>query len=337
MNILVGDIGGTKTILAMVTDGTGSRTLLHERTFPSLQYNSLEAMIHDYLGGTTLPIDLVCFAVAGPVVNGQAKITNLPWFVESEQLKSAFNLPNVRLINDLESVAYSIPALEPVDIYTLHEGLPITGGTIAVIAPGTGLGEAYLTLEGEAFRAHPSEGSHASFGPTTPLQMELLTYMWEKKGFDHVSYERVCSGALGFPNLYDFLKNTGRYSEPGWLVEKLVDCADPAPIIVEAAKDKTNPCEICVATLDLFCEILAAEAGNLALKILSTGGIYLGGGIPPHILDELQKPKFLFDLRNKGRFQDLISRMPVKVILNAKAGLIGAAVNGLQTGLRKCL
>jgi len=334
--LLVGDIGGTKTILAVVKDETGARTLHHERNYPSAQFDSLEAIIHEYLGGTTLSIDRACFAIAGPIINGQAQITNLPWVVESEKIRSAFKLTVVRLINDLESVAYAVPVLEPEDICTLHAGSPVARGTVAVIAPGTGLGEAFLTWDGGAYRPHASEGSHASFGPTTPLQMELLAYLREKKGFDHVSYERVCSGALGFPNLYDFLKNTGRYSEPCWLAAKLADCEDPTPVIVEAAKDKTNPCGICVATLELFCEILAAEAGNLALKVLSTGGIYLGGGIPPRILDELQKPVFLFNLKNKGRFQDLISKMSVKVILNAKAGLLGAAVHGLQTISRNC-
>ena len=328
--LLVGDIGGTKTIPGVVKDETGARILHHERIYPSTQFDSLEAMIHEYLGETTLSIDRACFAVAGPIINGQARVTNLPWVVESEKIRSAFNITVVSLINDLESVAYAVPALEPVDICTLHEGSPVAGGTIAVIAPGTGLGEAFLTWDGGAYRAHASEGAHASFGPTTPLQMELLAYLREKKGFDHVSYERVCSGGLGFPNLYDFLKNTGHCSEPGWLAKILADCEDPTPVIVEAAKDKANPCGICIATLDLFSEILASEAGNLALKVLSTGGIYLGGGIPPRILDELRKPAFMFNLRNKGRFQDLISKMPVKVILNAKAGLLGAAVHGLQ-------
>ena len=330
MNVLIGDLGGTKTILAVVSDQTGPRELLHEKTYPSTHYNSLEAIIRDYLDGITIRIDQACLAVAGPITHGRATITNLSWFVDAERLQSTFNLSPVVLINDLESVAYAIPILEPTDIHTLHEGSPVEGGTIAVIAPGTGLGEAFLTLEGGTYQAHASEGSHVSFGPTNQLQTKLLTYMREQKGFDHVSYERVCSGALGFSNLYNFLKDKGYAKEPDWLMEKLARSGDPTPIIVESAQDKSNPCEICIATLDLFCDILAAEAGNLALKVLATGGIYLGGGISPRILDELQKPEFLEILRNKGRFQDLISQMPVKVILNPKAGLLGAAAVGLR-------
>jgi glucokinase len=331
MNVLIGDLGGTKTILAIVSDASGPRQLLHEKTFPSNHYASLEMIIEEYLGEISLQIDQACLAVAGPITNGRATITNLSWVVDSERLQSTFHLASVVLINDLESVAYAIPALESDDIRTIHEGAPVPGGTIGVIAPGTGLGEAFLTIDGTAYQAHASEGSHVSFGPTNPLQTELLTYMREKKGFEHVSYERVCSGGLGFANLYDFLRDTGQAGEPEWLKQKVAGCDDPTPVIVGAAQDKDNPCEICIEVLDLFCDILAAEAGNLALKVLATGGIYLGGGISPRILDELQKPRFLEVLRNKGRFQELISKMPVKVILNHKAGLLGAAVVGLRT------
>ena len=331
MNVLIGDLGGTKTILAVVSDETGPRTTLHEKNYPSARYDSLEAIIREYLKENSIRIDQACLGIAGPITHGRAAITNLPWFVDAEQLKSTFNLSSVILINDLEAVAYAIPKLAPSDVHTLHEGSPLKGGSIAVIAPGTGLGEGFLTLDGTGYRAHASEGSHASFGPINRLQTDLLLYLREQKGFDHVSYERVCSGALGFSNLYRFLKETGRAEEPEWLKAKLANCKDPTPIIVTCAQDKTNPCEICIETLELFRDILAAEAGNLALKVLSTGGVYLGGGISPRILEELKKPVFLEVFRNKGRFRELLSKMPVKVIMNSKAGLLGAAFVGLQT------
>ncbi|MCB9420067.1 MAG: glucokinase [Ardenticatenaceae bacterium] len=333
MNVLVGDLGGTKTILAVATEEMGPHKLLNEQSFPSARYDSLEMIIREYLNGSELAVERACLAVAGPIENGRyAHITNLSWFVNADALCETFALSSVRLINDLEAVAYAIPVLEPADIHTLHEGTPVDGGSLAVLAPGTGLGEGFLTLDSTGtYQAHASEGSHVSFGPTNVLQMDLLTYMREVKGFDHVSYERVCSGALGLPNLYDFLKENGRFPEPPWLVEKLANSEDPTPIIIEAAQDQINPCVICAAALALFCDILAAEAGNLALKVLSTGGIYLGGGIPPRILAELEKPGFLEILRNKGRFREILSKMPVKVILNAKAGLLGAATCGLQS------
>ncbi|MGD8779636.1 MAG: glucokinase [Ignavibacteria bacterium] len=330
MNVLVGDLGGTKTILAMVTDETGPHILLNEMTYASVQYESLEAIMSDYLKNIGQKIDSACLAVAGPIVNGCAAITNLSWIVDAEKLQTKFGLESVKLINDLESVAYAIPILESSDLHTLQEGAPIEGGNVAIVAPGTGLGEAFLTGYGTTNRAHPSEGSHVSFGPTNETQMNLLTYMREKKGFDHVSYERVCSGALGIPNIYDFLKDTGRETEPEWLKESLAQSEDPTPIIIKAANEKKNPCKICVSTLELFRDILAAEAGNLALKVLSTGGVYLGGGIPPRILEYLKKPQFLEILKSKGRFVELLSKMPMKVILNSKAGLLGAAACGLN-------
>jgi glucokinase len=331
MNVLIGDLGGTKTILAVVSDETGPRTILHEQTYPSNRYDSLETIISEYLKAVAVQIDHACLAVAGPITHGRATITNLTWIVDSERLRSTFSWSSVALINDLEAVAYAIPILEASDVQTIHEGSVVEGGSIAVIAPGTGLGEGFLTLDGDEYHAHASEGAHVSFGPINRLQTDLLIYLREQKGFDHVSYERVCSGALGFTNLYSFLKDTGRAEEPDWLKEKLAGCEDPTPIIVGCAQDKSNPCEICIETLNLFRDILAAEAGNLALKVLSTGGIYLGGGISPRIVEELQKPVFLEVLRNKGRFRELLSKMPVKVILNAKAGLLGTAFVGLRT------
>jgi glucokinase len=326
--LLAGDIGGTKTSLAVFSTEAGPRELLVEKTYQSLRYESLEAIVEEFLSGLDMTIESACFGVAGPVIGGQARITNLTWVVDEATLKSTFDFSKVGLLNDLESIAYGIPILEPEDIQTLNVGIPIAEGNIAVLAPGTGLGEAFLTYSDGRYHAHASEGSHASFAPQGQMQMELLDYL-NRKGYDHVSFERVCSGGLGIPNLYAFLKDTGS-QEPAWLSEKLAGSDDPTPIIIGAAQDQERPCELCVAVLDLFVAILGAEAGNLALKVLSTGGIYLGGGIPAHILEQLQKPTFLDAVRNKGRFKEMLGNMPVHVITNAKVGLLGAAAYGLS-------
>jgi glucokinase len=329
MSVLIGDLGGTKTILAVVDKETGPYNFTNEKIFSSNDYNSLESIISDYIKVLSLKIDSACLAVAGPIANGCATITNLSWIVDEEKIKKTFNLKHVKLINDLEAVAHSVPILKPADLYTLQEGYFVEGGNIAIIAPGTGLGEAFLSGFGETNIAHPSEGSHASFAPTNALQIDLLNYMQDVKNFEHVSYERICSGALGIPNLYNFLKDTNLETEPSWLKEKLSTAEDPTPIIIAAAKD--IECKICISTLELFADILASEAGNLALKVLSTSGIYIGGGISPRILSVLQKSFFLETLVNKGRFKKFLSQIPVKVILNAKAGILGAAVCGLKS------
>ncbi len=328
--LLVGDIGGTKTVLALFSAEKGPNTPLEERTYPSARYPSLEAIVTAYLGTVHQPIERACFGVAGPVSAGRAQITNLPWVIDETVLKATFGWQAVKLLNDLESVAYAVPILEAADIFTISAGEPVLAGSIAVLAPGTGLGEAFLTHTGDRYQAHASEGAHVSFGPTDAQQIQLLTYMRERKGYDHVSYERVCSGGLGLPNLYDFLKDTGVAAEPAWLAEQLAKSDDPTPVIVRAAQDPQHPDPLCTATLALFVRILAAEAGNLALKVLATGGIFLGGGISPRILAEYQKPDFLPILRNKGRFDALLAKVPVKVILNPKAGLLGAAAHGLS-------
>ena len=327
MNILAGDIGGTKTVLAVFPPGAKPRKPLSEMTYPSARYDSLGEIVKKFLDTVNLPVERACFGVAGPVIAGRAKITNLPWVVDGPFLQSTFHWSSMALLNDLESVAYAIPVLGSEDIHTLSTGVPDPEGTIAILAPGTGLGEGFMTWDCGSYRAHPSEGSHASFAPVGSLQIGLLTYL-NLQGFKHVSFERVCSGALGIPNIYRYLKTTG-LEEPAWLAEKLASCADPTPVIVSAANDPTRTCELAKAVLDMFVAILGAEAGNLGLKVLSTGGIYLGGGIPPRILSDLQKPFFLDALRSKGRFGKVLTDMPVHVILNSKAALLGAAAYGL--------
>lgn len=321
--LLAGDIGGTKTVLALFSSELGPRHPLHKETFPSRQYASLEAVIRAYLQGKDVEVSHAAFGVAGPVVRDRAEITNLPWILDERHLERAFGFQRVHLLNDLQAVATSIPILADEDLVTLHAGNPEPGGTIGVIAPGTGLGEAFLTWQGERYQAFPSEGGHTDFAADTPLELDLLRHLLDR--YDHVSYERVCSG-IGIPNLYAFFHETGRFEEPEWLREQVRTAADPTPFIVRAAQQEQAA--IATATLDLFVNILAREAGNLALKLLATGGIYFGGGIPPRILDELRDGRFIEHFLDKGRFRDLLQQIPLKVIMNGEAALIGAAQDG---------
>ncbi len=325
MILLAGDIGGTKTDLALFSPERGPGAPLAEATFPSARYLSLEALVQEFLGRARSPVSEACFGVAGPVINGQSRITNLPWVIDEGRLCEALHLTSVRLLNDLDAIAHAIPTLQPADFDTLHAGGAVSGGAIAVIAPGTGLGEAFLTWDGRHYRAHPSEGGHADFAPSNALELEMLRYFQQRLG--HVSYEHVCSGR-GLPNIYAYLKTTGYAEEPGWLVDELAAAADPTPVIIKGALND-RPCPLCVLTLDTFASILAAEAGNLALKVLATGGVYLGGGLPRRILSVLKDERFVQAFRRKGRLADVLDRVPVHVILNPKGGLRGAAVYGL--------
>ncbi len=325
--LLAGDIGGTKVNLAVFSDNEGPRQPLVQATFPSAQYPSLEAMAQQFLAECGLLVDRACFGVAGPVMNGCARVTNLSWVIDAEQLRRTLHLQVVHLLNDLESIANAVPILQPQDLYTLNPVPAAPGGAIGVIAPGTGLGEAFLTWNGVRYVAHPSEGGHTDFGPIDELQIGLLRYLIQQ--YDHVSYERVCSG-LGLPNLYAYLKNSGYAPEPDWLAQAMADADDINPLIVQAALDPDRPCPLCQTALDLFVSILGAEAGNLAVKVLATGGVYLGGGIPPRILPALQGDTWMKAFTHKGRFAALLSSMPVHVILNPQVAIMGAAHYGLD-------
>jgi len=325
--LLAGDIGGTKTNLAVFSPEDGPRAPLAEATFPSADYPSLEALVREFLSQVSLSVERASFGVAGPVVASRATITNLPWVMEETQLQETLNLSSVRLLNDLNAIAHAVPFLEPADRHTLNAGQQAPDGAMAIVAPGTGLGEAFLTWDGTRYRPHASEGGHADFAPTHPLEVELLRYLQGR--FERVSYERVCSGR-GLPNIYAYLKDSGYADEPAWLTEQLAAADDPTPIIVNTALDSQKGCELCVATLNAFVSILGAEAGNLALKVLASGGVYLGGGIPPRILPALEQQRFMEAFQRKGRMSDLLARVPVHVILNPKVALLGAACHGLE-------
>ena len=300
MKLLAGDIGGTKTDLALFSPERGPRAPLAEATFPSAQYPSLEALAQEFLRRARSPVSEACFGVAGPVTDGQARITNLPWVIEEGRLGEVFHLPSVRLLNDLDAIAHAVPTLQPVDLDTLHAGSAVSGGAIAVIALG-----------------------HADFAPSNALELGMLRHLQQ---FGHVSCERVCSGR-GLPNIYAYLKATGYAEEPGWLADELAAAADPTPVIIRGALHD-RPCRLCRSTLDTFASILAAEAGNLALKVLATGGVYLGGGLPRRILPVLKGSCFMQTFRRKGRLAGVLDRVPVHVILNPKVGLLGPRSSG---------
>ena len=324
--LLAGDIGGTKTILALFSHEQGPLRPHFEASYRSNDYSGLDEIITDFLSQAGISAAAACFGVAGPVRDGRAVITKLPWQPDTRMLQSAHDFNRVTLINDLVATGYAIPHLKQSDFFNINEGIITTEGSIGIIAPGTGLGEAIFTWEGRRYIAVASEGGHTDFAPQSGTEIDLLGFL--NKRYGHVSYDRICSGR-GLPDIYDFIKAGRELDEPDWLKEKLAAAEDRAPIIVNAALDSTQKCEICQSTLQMFASILGAEAGNLALKGLTTGGMYLGGGISPRILPFLQQNSFMTSFCTKGRMSYLLSDIPVKVILNSKAALIGAASFGL--------
>ena len=326
--LLAGDIGATKTYLGIFSPEMGPASPLTEAIFVSRRYPDLETLVREFLAQTELAAEKAFFGVAGPVVGGRAKLTNLPWVIDERQLSLALGLSSVRLLNDLTATAHAIPFLEPADLHTINEGQPIAGGNIAVIAPGTGLGEAFITWDGLAYRGYAGEGGHTDFAPNDSRELELLLDLQEQ--FGHVSYENVCSGR-GLPNIYHFLKKRRYAEEPSWLTERLTGADDPVPVIVNAALDEVKPCKLCVEALNIFVSVLGAEAGNLALKVLAVGGVYLTGGIPRRILPFLTKGQFMKAFRHKGRMSGLVAGIPVYVVLNSRVALLGTARYGLAS------
>ena len=324
--ILAGDVGGTKTILALFTVENGvTGGALHETRFESGRYSSLEAIIVEFLRQTGAKPEAASFGVAGPVQEQHARITNLPWTISAETIRSSFPIPQVFLLNDLEAIATAVPHLAAEDVSTLNPGKPVAKGNIAVIAPGTGLGTAFLVWTGERYTACASEGGHTAFSPRNMQQIELLKYLQGRYG--HVSFERICSGSY-LPNIYDFFIAQNNYPEPAWLREALAHAGDRTPVIVHNALE--HKADICEATLDMWVQVLGTLIGNMAVSLLPTGGIYLGGGIPPRILERLEQPDFLSAITDKGRFSALCTGMPVHVILDPKVALHGAAWHALE-------
>ena len=316
--ILAGDIGGTNSRLAFFTVEHGRLKPEIEKVYPSREHSGLEMVVRKFVSEHKVSIRHACFGIAGPVSHGRSLMPNLKWTVESSVLAKELGLSEVTLINDLEANAYGVAALEDKDFAIINAGAPGSDGNAAVISAGTGLGEAGLFWDGRAHRPFACEGGHCDFGPADELQDDMARYL--RAQFGHVSWERVLSGP-GIFNIYKFLRDTGRGEEPAWLTEELKQ-GDPSSHVSAHGLDGKSA--LCVKTLEVFVSIYGSEAGNLALKLMATGGVYIGGGIAPRIISKMTKPEFMGPFANKGRLKALLEAISVKVILNDKTALLGA-------------
>jgi glucokinase len=317
--ILAGDIGGTNARLALFDVQGQQMQLEHEESFRSHDYHALEEIVAAFARSQRHAIEAACFGVAGPVKNGVARTPNLPWVVEAARIADEIGLASVQLLNDLEANAHGIAVLAGGDTIRINAGSAGVKGNRAVISAGTGLGEAGMCWDGQRHCIFASEGGHGDFAARNELELELLRYL--QRQFDHVSYERVLSGP-GFVNIYRFLRDTGRGEEPAWLKHE-IESGVPAAVIARAALDGKSA--LCEQALDVFVSIYGAEAGNLGLRIMATGGVFLGGGIAPKIASRLMSPLFMEAFTAKGRMRPLMQSIPVYIITNEKAALLGAA------------
>ena len=317
--ILAGDVGGTKVHLALYDFTEGKLTRARDKQYPAKDYSGLEEIVKEFLG--TDRVSAACFGVPGPVRDGRLRLTNLPWTLDSRELAKNLVIDHVFLINDLEANGYGVAELGPDQIYTLSDGDASQIGNRGLIAAGTGLGEGILAWNGRIHVPYPSEGGHTDFGPRNEEEIELLRFL-QRKYSGRVSYERVVSG-MGLTNIYEFLRDSRGMEEPKWLAEKITEAHDPNSVITEMALSAKS--EICSKALDMMVSIYGAEAGNLALKVLSVGGLYVGGGIAPKILEKLKDGTFIKAFQDKGRLSQLLINMPVRVILDSGSALMGAA------------
>jgi glucokinase len=325
--LLVADVGGTKTDLAVIDPAGGPRDAVAAGRLPSSDYPTLAALLGAFVDQQGVRgVMRASVAVAGPVAKGRATITNLGWEPTEQDLAQSLGLEEVRLLNDLEAIASAIPELRPEDTDVLLPGVAAPQGAIAVVAPGTGLGEAFLVHDGGRLHAHPSEGGHCDFGPVDAEQTELLA--WCATRFNHVSYERVCSG-IGLPNLYAFLCSSGRAETSPRVAAAVAGARDQTPIICEEAL-RPDPDPACAAAAALFVRILAQESGNLALRVLATGGVYLAGGLARRLRRLLEPAVFFEAFCRKGRLGDVLVSVPVSLVTADRVALLGAAVRGLE-------
>jgi glucokinase len=317
--ILAGDVGGTKVHLALYDFTAGKLKHTRDKQYPAKEYSGLEQIVKEFLGGDK--VTAACFGVPGPVRDGRLRLTNLPWTLDSRELAAGLVIDHVFLINDLEANGYGIAELSADQIYTLGEGDPRQTGNRALVAAGTGFGQGFLIWNGRTHVPYPSEGGHSDFAPRNEDEIDLLRFLKEKYN-GRISAERVVSG-MGLTNIYEFLLEVRGMEEPTWLAEQIAAAHDPNSVITENALAAKS--EICEKALDMFVSIYGAEAGNLALKVLSVGGLYVGGGIAPRILEKLKDGTFIKAFTDKGRLSQLLINMPVRVILESKAALLGAA------------
>ena len=316
--ILAGDVGGTKVHLALFDFTDGNLKHARDKQFPAKEYAGLEAIVKEFV--VSEKITAACFGVPGPVRDGRLRLTNLPWTLDSRELSVSLAINHVFLINDLEAHGYGVAELSVDQIYTLSEGDASQIGNRALIAAGTGLGEAMLIWNGRSHTPYPSEGGHADFAPRNEDEIDLLRFLKQKYN-GRISSERVVSG-LGLTNIYEFLREVRGLDEPNWLAERIA-AEDPNAVITELAMAAKS--EICEKALDIFVSAYGAEAGNLALTLLSVGGVYVGGGIAPRILEKLKDGIFMKAFTDKGRLSQLLVNMPVRIILDDRMALVGAA------------
>ncbi len=327
--LLAGDIGGTSTRLALVQANAGKLRVVVQAKYKSREHQGLDEIVKAFISeqqaaGHNEKIEHAAFGIAGPIRGGRVRTPNLPWIVDAAQLATELKVADVHLLNDLEANANGIPVLESIDFVTLNVGKPDLEGNAAIISAGTGLGEAGIIFDGKQLHPFACEGGHSDFSPRDELESELLMHLREKfrdASQGHVSYERVLSGP-GLVNIYEFLRDSGRGKETSEIAEAM-QTNDPAAVISKAALAAT--CALCVQAMNLFVSFYGAEAGNLALKILSTRAIYIGGGIAPKIISKLKEPIFLEAFQAKGRMRPLMTAMPIHVIMNEYTALLGAA------------
>lgn len=319
--IIAGDMGGTNTRLALVEkDMAGTLQIRDMETFASAKYSGLQEVFREFVETRQVTVSSACVGVAGPVHNGRCAAMNLPWVIDAKELAEAAHIEHVSVINDLEANAYGIPCLGPDDLLTINVGVPNANGNGAVVSAGTGLGEAGMYWDGHNFQPFATEGGHTDFAPLDRLQYELYEYLLAQ--YDHVSYERIVSGP-GLVNIYRFLRDTGRGPEPAWLAEEL-NKSDAAAVISKTAMDGRSP--LCEQALDMFLELYGTETGNMALKVMARGGVWLGGGIVVKVRERLLSTGgFLKAFTNKGRLRKLMEDIPVRIILNEHTALLGAA------------
>lgn len=320
MTIIAADSGGTKTHMALFEVENGNFSILRENIYKSKDWKSFSDMVLDF--GVTFPKpDRLSFALAGPVQSGRVQMTNLNWYIDSQELREKTGVADVFLLNDLKAIAYGLAALRPADLIEVYKPANLLEGNAAIIAPGTGLGEAGLFWDGEALHPFDTEGGHTDFASRSELDDELF-YVLQKK-YGHVSWERVVSG-MGIVTIYEFLRDVKKMEEPAWLTEQ-INQGDMGGAIGQAAKAN---CPICVETIRLFVHYLAVEASNLALKMKCTGGLFIGGGIPPKVWNESLQAYFLEHFFQVGRLRPLLEAMPIYLITNQQTALLGAAYYG---------
>jgi glucokinase len=317
--ILAGDVGGTKVNLALYDFTNGKLKYTRDERYAAKEFHGLEEIVKLFLGAET--VTSACFGVPGPVRDGRLRLTNLPWTLDSRELARDLGIQHVFLINDLEANGYGIAELTAEQIYTLSEGDAGQTGNRALIAAGTGLGEGFLAWNGRMHVPYPSEGGHSDYAPRNEDEIDLLRFLKQKYN-GRISFERVVSG-MGMTGIYEFLREVKGVEEPVWLAEKMAEAHDPNSVITEMGLSAKS--ELCAKTLDMFVSAYGAEAGNLALKVLSVGGLYVGGGIAPRILEKLKDGTFIKAFTDKGRLSQLLINMPVRVILESRAALMGAA------------